>query len=100
MTSGSATWSELGIVRSQRDDRARRFLFDARARQRFTRARCRSPSASGCAPENSPRTYRQSHRAIGIADYLIAATAAELGIDLATLNVRDFPMFSGLRPAF
>lgn len=46
------------------------------------------------------RTYRRSHRAIGIADYLIAATAAELGLALATLNTRRFPMFEALRPAF
>jgi predicted nucleic acid-binding protein len=46
------------------------------------------------------RTYRSSHRSIGIADYLIAATAAELGLPLATLNVRHFPMFEALEPAF
>jgi predicted nucleic acid-binding protein len=46
------------------------------------------------------RTYRRSHRSIGIVDYLIAATAAELELPLATLNVRHFPMFEALRPAF
>ena len=46
------------------------------------------------------RTYRRSHHAIGLADYLIAATAAEAGLQVATLNVRHFPMFPGLEPAF
>lgn len=46
------------------------------------------------------REYRSSHSGIGLADYLIAATAQTLGAQLATLNVRHFPMFSGLRPAF
>ena len=46
------------------------------------------------------RNYRRSHPGIGIADYLIAATAAHLGAQLATLNVRHFPMFPGLEPAF
>ena len=30
----------------------------------------------------------------------IAATALDLGLDLATLNVKHFPMFRGLRPPF
>ena len=46
------------------------------------------------------RTYRRSHQSIGTADYLIAATADISGYELATLNVRHFPMFEGLRPAF
>jgi len=46
------------------------------------------------------RTYRRSHSGIGIADYLIAATADVRGAELATLNVRHFPMFAGLRPPF
>ena len=46
------------------------------------------------------RTYRRSHAAIGIADYLIAATAKEHRLQLATLNVRHFPMFDGLRAPF
>ena len=31
---------------------------------------------------------------------MIAATAALLDIPLATLNVRHFPMFEGLEPAY
>jgi predicted nucleic acid-binding protein len=46
------------------------------------------------------RTYRRAHSAIGIADYLIAATAEHHGADLATLNVRHFPMFPRLEPPF
>lgn len=46
------------------------------------------------------RTYRGSHSGIGTPDYLIAATAAVNGLELATLNVRHFPMFPGLRPPF
>lgn len=46
------------------------------------------------------RTWRKSHHSIGTADYLIAATADLGGYRLATLNVRHFPMFSKLKPAF
>lgn len=46
------------------------------------------------------RRYRRSHTGIGIADYLIAATAEVNGLALATLNVRLFPMLAGLRPPF
>ncbi len=46
------------------------------------------------------REYRRSHSGIGIADYLIAATAEQSGAALVTLNVRHFPMFPGLQPPF
>jgi predicted nucleic acid-binding protein len=46
------------------------------------------------------RQYRRSHNAIGLGDYLIAATADVKGLELATLNVRHFPMFHGLKPPF
>ncbi|WP_343601403.1 type II toxin-antitoxin system VapC family toxin [Mycobacterium sp.] len=46
------------------------------------------------------RRYRRSHNRIGLGDYLIAATAEVNGLDLATLNVRHFPMFEGLWPPF
>ena len=46
------------------------------------------------------RRYRRSHSGIGLGDYLIAATADALGLQLATLNVRHFPMFHGLQPPF
>ncbi len=46
------------------------------------------------------RRYRRSHNGIGLGDYLIAATADVQGLELATLNVRHFPMFEHLRPPF
>jgi predicted nucleic acid-binding protein len=46
------------------------------------------------------RRYRRSHASIGIADYVIAATAEIAGLELATCNVRHFPMFKGLRAPF
>ena len=46
------------------------------------------------------RLYGRSHSGIGIADYLIGATAEYHGAELATLNVRHFPMFPDLDPPF
>jgi hypothetical protein len=46
------------------------------------------------------RQNRRSHNGVGIADYLIAATAQVRGLELATLNVRHFPMFTDLRAPF
>jgi predicted nucleic acid-binding protein len=46
------------------------------------------------------RQYRRSHRGIGLGDYLVAATADVRGLELATLNIKHFPMFKGLRPPF
>ncbi len=46
------------------------------------------------------RTYRRSHAAIDAIDYLIAATAELHADELLTLNVKHFPMFPGLRPAY
>jgi len=45
------------------------------------------------------REWRRSH-ALAVADLAIAATALEFGADLATANVRHFPMFEGLRPPY
>lgn len=42
------------------------------------------------------RKHRRSHTGLATADLLIAATAQLLGADLATGNVRHFPMFAGL----
>lgn len=42
------------------------------------------------------RKHRRSHRGIATADLIVAATAVELGMKLATCNTRDFPMFRGL----
>jgi predicted nucleic acid-binding protein len=46
------------------------------------------------------RAHRRSHSGIGLRDYLVAATALTEGLELATLNVRHFPMFVGLTPPF
>jgi predicted nucleic acid-binding protein len=43
--------------------------------------------------------YRRSHR-IDAVDLILAATTLELGGALATLNVRDFPMFPTLQPPY
>jgi predicted nucleic acid-binding protein len=42
------------------------------------------------------RRYRRSHQGLATADLIIAATVEELGLELATLNVRHFPMILGL----
>lgn len=46
------------------------------------------------------RRYRRSHAGIDLADYLVAATAFEHGAALTTLNVKHFPMFTELGPAW
>jgi predicted nucleic acid-binding protein len=46
------------------------------------------------------RQYRPAYNGIDAADYLIAATALLLDADLLTMNVRHFPMFSRLDPAY
>jgi len=45
------------------------------------------------------RIYEASH-GVEIADALIAATAEHHGLRLATLNVKHFPMFRKLKPAY
>lgn len=46
------------------------------------------------------RAYHRSHSGIGLGDYLVAATAEIEGFQLATLNVRHYPMFPGLAAPF
>jgi predicted nucleic acid-binding protein len=46
------------------------------------------------------RRYRRSNQGIGLGDYLVAATALVEGLELATLNVRHFPMIEGIAPPF
>lgn len=45
------------------------------------------------------RHYRASHN-IDVPDALIAATAEHHGLELATLNVKHFPMFKRLKAAY
>lgn len=46
------------------------------------------------------RRYRPSHPGISLSDLIVAATALQLGAELRTRNVRDYPMIPGLRPAY
>ena len=46
------------------------------------------------------RRYRRSHQGLSIIDFLIAATAQLLDAELATANVRHYPMFPGLTPPY
>ena len=46
------------------------------------------------------RRYRRSHAGVDLVDYVIGATAELHTADLATLNVKHFPMFKGLRPPY
>jgi predicted nucleic acid-binding protein len=43
------------------------------------------------------RRYRRSHQGIDLVDFVIAASAEAHQAQLATLNVKHFPMFKGLR---
>ncbi len=45
------------------------------------------------------RAWRRSH-GLSTPDLVIAATAQELGAQLATSNVRHYPMFEGLAPPY
>jgi predicted nucleic acid-binding protein len=45
-------------------------------------------------------TYLRSHPGVDTVDYLIAAAAQALDARLLTLNVRHFPMFPELEPAY
>jgi predicted nucleic acid-binding protein len=46
------------------------------------------------------RAYWRSHSGIEIVDLLLAAAVERFGADLLTRNVRHFPMFPGLHPAY
>jgi predicted nucleic acid-binding protein len=46
------------------------------------------------------RRWRRSHPGIGVADLAIAATVEQLDAELATRNVKHFPMFDGLRAPY
>ena len=46
------------------------------------------------------RQYGRSHQGIDTTNYLIAAAARSIGARLITLNVRHYPMFDGLEPAY
>lgn len=46
------------------------------------------------------RKWRRSHPGIGLADLVIAATAEGLEAELATQNLKHFPMFKNLRAPY
>ena len=46
------------------------------------------------------RSYRASHQGIDLADLAVAATAQHLGTQVATTNLKHFPMFAGLRAPY
>jgi predicted nucleic acid-binding protein len=46
------------------------------------------------------RQYCRSHPRLSIVDFVIAATAQVLEADLATGNVRHYPMFARLAPPY
>lgn len=46
------------------------------------------------------RKWCRSHPGIGVADLAIAATAEEIDADLATRNLKNFPMFEDLRAPY
>jgi hypothetical protein len=50
--------------------------------------------------EEAARDWLLDARRVGLGDFLIAATADVEGLDLATLNVRHFPMIDGLEAPF
>lgn len=56
-------------------------------------------TAIAAAGGNLKRQYGSSH-GLGLADALIAASAIEHGLRPATLNVKHFPMFPDLEPAY
>ncbi len=46
------------------------------------------------------RRYGRSHPGIQVVDLLLAAAVERVGGQLLTRNVRHYPMFPGLRPAY
>jgi len=46
------------------------------------------------------RRWRTSQRSLSLADLVIGSTAIEFGAELATSNVRHYPMFPNLRPPY
>jgi len=46
------------------------------------------------------RKWRRSHPGISTPDLVVAASAEQLGANLATSNVKHFPMFKSLQPPY
>ena len=79
-------------LRSQRAEAAARTFFKG------CEVRAVSPAIAEAAGMHM-RHYRASH-GTELADALIAATAEHHGLELATLNVKHFPMFRRLKAAY
>lgn len=58
-----------------------------------------TPELADAAGHQAARFLR-SHTGVDTVDYLVAASAQHLGADLLTQNVRHFPMFADLQPAY
>ena len=58
-----------------------------------------TPALAGAAGHLAARFLR-SHPGVDTVDYLIAAGTEHLGGEVLTQNVRHFPMFADLRPAY
>lgn len=87
--------TRVEILRGLRSDerRAAERLFQQLGWAPVDEAISRSAGAFG-------RGLRRSHAGVGVADLIIAATADQLDLPLATTNIRHFPMFKGLRPPY
>ena len=75
----------------------------ARLGGRRTPAATQTVAAVSTTSNLTPRSWFllfERGAAIGLADYLVAATADLHGLPLATLNVKHFPMFDDLRAPF
>jgi len=46
------------------------------------------------------RRLRRSHTGVGLADLIIAATAEEVGLPIATTNIRHFPVVQEIRAPY
>jgi predicted nucleic acid-binding protein len=46
------------------------------------------------------RRYRRSHAGVEVSDLIVAATAEQFDLPLATANAKHYPMFRGLRPPY
>ncbi len=44
--------------------------------------------------------YLRSHPGVDTVDYLVAATTQLLNAQLYTMNIKHFPMFENLKPAY
>lgn len=70
------------------------------AREFFDSCNVRVVSAAIAESAGMHLRHFQSGHGMELADALIAATAEHHGLELATLNVKHFPMFKGLRAAY